>query len=120
MQTIGADDVARARVLDEEMIAALVKLIGIKATEIGGIEAFVELKIEDLEAQALGGDDVDGVAGQPDGVAGGARSMRPRGLGKRVHVRTANFLAERGLGELRNVAPPRGVHVTTRLNLGGK
>lgn len=56
-------------VLDEEVLADQVELVGVEAGAIGSLQPFAELDVEDFEAQAAGGDAIFRSFSKPHAVA---------------------------------------------------
>ncbi len=70
-QPVGADDLTGRRVADEQVVAVRVEGVDVEPRLRGGQQG-AHLRGEDVVAQPLRGPDVGFVAGEGDGVAGGA------------------------------------------------
>ena len=55
LQPVGADNLLRFQMLDEQMVADGIKRIGVQSGRVGLRQAFVEFEVEDMEAQRLRG-----------------------------------------------------------------
>ena len=68
LQPVGADNVLRRQMLDDEMIANGVKRVFIEAGGEGLFQPFVEFEVENFKAQRLRGADFPGIPRQPRGI----------------------------------------------------
>jgi len=68
LHAISADDIAGARVLDEEVVADFIERVGVKERGVGAFESFVEFHVEDEEPQRLRVAHVGGRRGEAQAV----------------------------------------------------
>src|SRR5437016_7230659 len=70
LQSVGANDIGRGQMFNDEMIADGIEGVFVQSGRVGLFKAFVEFEIEDLKAQGLRGADFIQIAGKPQAVMG--------------------------------------------------
>lgn len=66
LHSVGSDQLARARIVNHQVIADEVELVAVEAGSRGGVKPFAQFTIEDQVTQALAGDEVVERFGQSD------------------------------------------------------
>jgi len=102
LQTIRADNLTGGQMLDQEVIANGVEGIFVTAGGAGRGEAFVELQVEDLEAQHLCGADFIGVSSEPCRVLSRRTDQQPNGFKSGIHAINPCAPVFQGDGDLVN------------------